>query len=144
MDIEALKTELKRDEGVELKPYTDTVGKLTIGVGRNLDDVGITISEADFLLGDDIERVTAELNRTVPWWSELPEGPSRALANMCFNMGWPRLSGFKKMLAALERGDYETAAKEALDSQWAGQVGNRAQRIAAQIREGAGANSVGV
>ncbi len=129
--------DLVRDEGMRLKPYTDTVGKVTIGVGRNLDDVGISEAEALAMLDADIDRSMADLDRTLPWLFERPEPVQRALVNMCFNLGWPRLSGFRNMLAALEAGDYDRAAAEALDSRWARQVGARAERIAALFREGA-------
>ena len=139
MDRGMLTTDLVRDEGMRLNPYTDTVGKVTIGVGRNLDDVGISEAEALRMLDADIDRSTAELKRNLPWLFERPEPVQRALVNMCFNLGWPRLSGFRNMLAALEAEDYPRAAAEALDSRWARQVGARAGRIAALIREGAAA-----
>jgi len=129
--------DLVRDEGMRLKPYTDTVGKVTIGVGRNLDDVGISETEALDMLDADIDRSIEDLERNLPWLFERPEPVQRALVNMCFNLGWPRLSGFRNMLAALEAGDYDRAAAEALDSRWARQVGARAERIAALFREGA-------
>ncbi len=135
--LDTIETDLIRDEGLRLKPYTDTVGKLTIGVGRNLDDVGISDAEARHLLRNDIMAAVRDLDRNIPWWRDLSEGRQRALLNMCFNMGWPTLSAFRKMLAALRTGDYDTAAAEALDSRWARQVGQRADRIAAAlIREG--------
>lgn len=123
--------DLRRDEGVRAKPYHDTVGKLTIGVGRNLDDVGLRDDEIELLLRNDVLAVMAALDRNLPWWRAMPEGAQRGLANMCFNLGWPRLSRFRRMLAALEAGDYDRAAAEALDSKWSRQVGPRAQRIAA-------------
>lgn len=138
MDIDLLKQELTRDEGLELKPYTDTVDKLTIGVGRNLDDRGISEDEAMVLLGNDIAIVEAELDRNAAWWRDLPDDCQRGLANMCFNLGWPRLSGFRNMLAALEDGDYDEAAVQALDSRWARQVKGRADRIADLFRSAAG------
>ncbi len=137
MNIDALIKELIRDEGLELKPYVDTVGKLTIGIGRNLDDVGISEHEARFMLTTDIIAATDILDDNIPWWDDMPAAPARALLNMCFNLGYPRLSGFKKMLAALEAGDYHKAADEALDSRWASQVGDRSKRIADLIRSGA-------
>lgn len=130
--------DLKRDEGLSLKPYRDSVGKLTIGYGRNLDDVGISEDEAAVLLDHDIAQAVAELDRALPWWRELPLSSQRGLTNMCFNLGMTRLAGprgFKNMLTALEAGDGQRAADEALDSKWAGQVGERAQRIASLYRE---------
>lgn len=136
MNIARVKAELCRDEGERLKPYRDGVGKLTIGVGRNLDDVGITAAESGVLLENDIAAAAAGLDRALPWWRGLSEARQRALLNMAFNLGVSRLRGFRGMLAALEAGDCERAAAEALDSRWASQVGARAQRIAAMIREG--------
>jgi lysozyme len=128
--IEQLTGDLIRDEGLRLKPYKDTVGKLTIGIGRNLDDVGITENEARYLLENDIGVAMSELDREALWWRDLPEPAQRGLVNMCFNLGWPRLSKFMGMLGALEAGDYHSAAEEALDSRWSAQVGDRARRIA--------------
>lgn len=125
--------DLKRDEGVRLLPYVDTVGKVTIGVGRNLTDNGISQEEMEVMLENDVEAVLNEcLNLTC--WASLNPTQRRGLANMVFNMGLPRVRGFKKMLAALEAGEYLTAYAEALDSKWARQVGDRAQRVATLLR----------
>lgn len=137
MDLDTLKAQLLRDEGLRLKPYRCTAGKLTIGVGRNLDDVGISEAEAMTLLDGDIAGVLADLDRNIPWWRRLPEGPAQALANMAFNMGWPVLSRFRRLLDALRSEAWERAATEALDSRWARQVGARADRVAALIRSAA-------
>jgi lysozyme len=136
MDMSLMKRELTQDEALRLKPYRCTAGKLTIGVGRNLDDVGITANEADYLLENDIGRAMADLDRALPWWRGLSDSRQRALVNMCFNLGLTRLLGFKGMLSALESGDGAEAAREALDSAWARQVGGRAQRIAKMLVEG--------
>lgn len=130
----AFVADLKRDEDLRLKPYLDTVGKLTIGYGRNLDDLGITPAEANMMLDTNIKFALHDLDDNAPWWRGLPETARRGLANMCFNLGWPRLSGFVRMLEALQAGDFDTAAAEALDSRWAQQVGDRAQRIAVLYR----------
>lgn len=134
MNTEDLIGDLIRDEGIRLKPYRDSVGKLTIGIGRNLDDVGITLHEARHLCDGDISRVFMELDNRLPWWRSLNEKKQRGLANMAFNLGLPRLLRFEKMLNALELGDGPTAADEALDSKWAKQVGDRAERIAKLFR----------
>lgn len=136
MNLDLLKKELIRDEGQRLKPYRCTAGKLTIGVGRNLDDVGLSADEAAYLLGNDIARVMAELDKALPWWRGLSEVRQRALANMAFNLGVPRLLGFARMLAALQAGQWDEAAKQALASKWAQQVGARSDRIAKMIKEG--------
>ena len=138
-DRARLRAELVRDEGLRLRPYRCSAGALTIGVGRNLDDRGITRAEALAMLDADIGAACDDLDRRAPWWRGLPAPARRGLANMAFNLGWPRLSGFRSMLAALEAGDWDRAADEALDSRWAAQVGDRAQRVAALFRaNGAG------
>ncbi len=133
MNRDPLKGELIVDEGLRLKPYRCPAGKLTIGIGRNLDDRGITEAEAMVLLDNDIAIVEAELDHALPWWRTLPDAPARALANMAFNMGVPRLLGFRRMLEALRHGDYTTAAEEAQNSRWATQVGPRAQRVGRRL-----------
>ena len=135
MDREQLFDDLVRDEGLKLEIYKCTAGKITIGVGRNIEDRGITTSEARLLLANDVDIISDELTNIFPWWVSMPEPAQRALANMAFNLGVPRLSQFKNMLSALEKGDYNVAAKEALDSNWAKQVGDRANRIAKVFRE---------
>lgn len=129
-----LQRELIRDEGLRLKPYHCTAGKLTIGVGRNIEDNGITEQEALYLLDNDITTSRRELS-AYRWFVNLDVRRQEAVINMHFNLGLPRLLSFKKMIAALEEGRYEQAANEALDSRWATQVGERAVRIA-QILKG--------
>lgn len=134
MNTDQLKADLLLDEGERLKPYVDTVNKTTIGVGRNLTDSGISHDEAMYLLINDINTVTQALDKNCPWWTTCPEPVQRGLCNMVFNMGWGHLSGFRKMLAALQAGLWETAAVEAETSAWAAQVGSRSHRIAVLFR----------
>jgi len=137
MNIDLLKLELTRDEGVRLRPYKDTVGRLTLGIGRNLDDVGISADEADFMLSNDLnERVLPGLRKNLPWYSTLNESRQRVLANMAFNLGIDGLLKFRNMLAAAQGGDYNLAANEMLNSPWAKQVGDRAKRLADMMRSG--------
>ena len=137
-----LREQLLRDEGVRLMPYKDSVGLLTIGVGRCLDRIGISMTEADFLLDNDISRASAAVVAHIPWAMALDEVRRAVLINMSFNMGIGNtargtgLLGFPKFLAACERGDWATAAAEMLSSKWATQVGVRADRLAEQMREG--------
>ena len=130
-----LKEQLLRDEGLRLKPYRDTEGFLSIGVGRNLDGKGITKDEAFELLDNDIIEVTNLLNAKLPWVKDL-HGPRFAvLVNMGF-MGVVKLLEFKKMLAAIKAEDWNKAAAELLDSKYAKQVGERADRLAQQLITG--------
>ena len=138
MNRDQLQEDLILDEGIRLKPYRCTAGKLTIGIGRNLDDVGISRAETMALLAADIARAEQGLDSYAPWWRSLPEPAARGLVNMAFNLGAGGLAGFRGMLAALRAGDYALAAAEALDSKWAKQVGDRAVRIAALFRSAAG------
>src|SRR5690348_5514883 len=99
-----LEEQLLRDEGLLLKPYKDSVGKLTIGIGRNLDDVGISREEALTLLQNDIDRAGAWLRTNLPWTLSLDEIRRAALTNMAFNLGG-RLGEFRKFLAHLQAGE---------------------------------------
>jgi lysozyme len=128
--------QLKRDEGLSLMPYADTVGKMTIGYGRNLTDVGISQSEANLMLANDIQNVRVSLFRNLPWIINLDDVRVGALVNMSFNMGVTGLLKFKDTLAKLQSGDYDGASLAVLDSTWARQVGARAERISSQIKNG--------
>lgn len=131
----SLKDDLKRHEGLRLKPYKDTVGKITIGYGRNLDGVGITEEEADYLLSHDIQIAVSESQQAFTWIVRLSESRQNVIYNMAFNMGIPTLSRFRNMIAAIEKKDYGLAADEMLDSRWAKQVGKRAEELATIMRE---------
>jgi|TARA_B100000073_G_scaffold345549_2_gene354881 lysozyme len=136
MNREQLIEELKRDEGVVLTLYQCSAGKNTIGVGRNLDDRGITDDESDYLLSNDIDICIEELTNAFPWFVDLSDTRQRVMVNMCFNLGLSRLMGFKNFLAAMEAGDWETAGVEMLDSKWAVQVGPRSTRLKDLVLEG--------
>jgi lysozyme len=122
INLEALQKQLIEDEEIRLKPYKCPAGKLTIGVGRNIEENGITKDEALYLLNNDIKRVCVELDLSIAWWRDLSEPRQRVLVNMGFNMGVPRLLKFKKALAAMKDGKWVIAANEMLDSVWAKQV----------------------
>lgn len=124
------------DEGLRLKPYKDTVGKLTLGIGRNLDDVGITEAEAKYLCLNDIARVERDLDRALPWWRNLNEKRQLVVASMAFQMGAGGLQGFPKFLAALKREHWPGAAAEMADSLWATQTPARCGRLAKMMTEG--------
>ena len=129
--------QMRFHEGVRNKVYKDHLGIETIGVGRNLVDRGLSDEEVDYLLTNDITIVENELDNGLSWWRDLDEVRQRALADLAFNMGLPRLHGFVKMLDALQRRDYHAAADELLDYKYAKQVGERSNRVAEMIRTGA-------
>lgn len=134
-----IRDQLIRDEGLRLHAYEDSLGYLTIGVGRLIDKRkggGISEAEAFMLLDHDIERTARELERQLPWAAWLNEARLGALINMAFQLGVSGLLGFRKALAAMHDADWDTAAAELLDSRWAKQTPERAQRMAQQIKTG--------
>lgn len=128
--------QLKRHEGLKLKPYKCTADKLTIGVGRNLEDVGISEEEAEMLLQNDINRATKQILAEFPWTRELDEVRFSALINFTFNVGIGTVGKFVNAMALLKAGSYDMAADEFLHSRWAKQVGQRAIEVTEQIRTG--------
>ena len=142
-----LQEQLIRDEGVKLFVYDDAndnpvvpgytlVGHPTIGIGRALDVHGISMAEALYLNNDDIKDVQNGLLDSLPWLANLDVVRFAALENMAFNLGVNGLLGFTETLAAIKQGDYELAAEDMLQSEWAQQVGDRANRLALQIKTG--------
>ena len=127
---------LKRHEGFRRKPYRCTAEKLTIGYGKKLDDGGITEVEADFLLKVDIVKAISDAYDIFPTFYECTENRQIALVNMAFNLGKTRLRKFRKMIDAVNSGDWELAASEAIDSRWYNQVGARAVEIVGLLRRG--------
>ncbi len=130
--------QLKRHEGFSSKPYRCTAGRLTIGYGRNLDANGITEEEADRMLSSDLADVVRVLSVRLPIYNDPTVSHVRlsVLDNMAFNLGVSGLLQFKKMIAAFEKRDYDTAAKEMLNSKWAKQVKGRAVELSEQMRTG--------
>lgn len=134
-----LAEQLIRDEREILHAYPDSEGYWTIGVGRLIDcrrGGGISHDEALFLLQNDVMRVTSQLAETFPWTQVLDDARRGVLLNMAFNLGIHGLAEFRMMLGAAEQADWETAAQEMLNSEWAAQVGGRAVRLAQQMRTG--------
>ena len=144
-------------EGLRLQVYEDSLGIATIGIGRNLEDRGITpeelewmdipnmdtiyqygISEADamYLAQNDVQIVEEELLRSHPCVENLDAVRQLVLVDMAFNMGVPRLGKFKKMWAAIHENNFEEAAKEMLDSRWANQVKSRSTKLAHAMHTG--------
>ena len=127
---------LRRHEGVKNTLYKCTSDKWTIGVGRNLEDVGLSEEEIDILLLNDIKRTKELMDDYIPWYNDLDEVRQEALINFVFNVGIGTAMKFKKAMAALEARDYDTAAIEMLDSNWAKQVGSRAEEVTQMIKTG--------
>ncbi len=132
---EKWKQYIKQQEGLRLKPYLCPTGHLTIGYGHNLEN-GITPQIAEVLLATDIAFAQIEVGGKLPWADTLDEVRRFVLVNMCFNLGSTKLLTFKKFLAALQKRDYQTAAKEMLNSRWAEQVGQRAKKLAEMMQQG--------
>lgn len=123
-------------EGINLLPYTDSMGILTIGIGHNL-TVPISIRAADFILADDLWTAQKELRAAFPWVTDLDAVRYWALVELTFNMGLATLKEFDHMLTSLARGDVINAAAALLQSRWAEEVGvTRSERIANQLRDG--------
>ena len=135
--LERIKEQLVRHEGLRLKPYRCTAGKLTIGIGRNLDDCGISQTEAYVLLENDIQNCEKKLLDEIPEiYNGLDEVRKSVLLNMCFNLGIGGLLGFNNTLAYVAAGDWERAANGMLASKWAKQVGRRAIELSELMRKG--------
>lgn len=132
--LDILNRQLPIDEGVRYKPYKDTMGILSIGVGRNLDQVGIRPDEMALMLRNDIADAEKIARRLVPVFDQLSEERKAVIVNMAFNLG-PRLGSFVNTLAAINRRDFKDAADGMRASLWAKQVGARAERLAV-IMEG--------
>jgi lysozyme len=129
---------LKRHEGVRSKVYLCSAGYETIGVGRNISESGMGLSddEVDYLLQNDIERVIKELSTEYRWFNSLDDVRKDAMIDISFNLGATRLRGFKRALAAMEVADYKMAAKEFLDSKWSRDVKGRATELCYMIEMG--------
>ena len=133
---------IAKHEGLRLTPYRCSAGKLSIGYGRNLDDVGISMTEANAMLEADVATAYAEA-RQFEWFRDMSEPRKAAIANMIFNLGLPRFKGFKNTLMYLAQGDYTDAATEILQgtgpggkSRWYVQVGKRAEEVSEMLKTG--------
>lgn len=135
MNTAALTKQLILHEGLRLFPYRDAVGKLTIGVGRNLTDRGLSKDEAYYLLQNDVADCVADC-RSFPWFDGLNDVRQRVIVDLRFNLGPKGLRTFKNTLALIARGEYAKAAANMLKSKWALQVGQRAMRLAKMMETG--------
>jgi len=138
MNRARLSKQLSVDEGRRSRIYLDTAKppKWTGGVGRNLTDRGFSEDEIDLMLSNDINLAVKDARQLVPGFDNLDDVRQEVIANMSFNLGYSRLAGFKKFLAAVNASEFAEASLEMLDSTWATQVGARAQRLSKAMREG--------
>ena len=137
MNLEKLEDQLIRHEGLVLSMYKDSVGVLTIGVGRNLEHVGLrSEAEARYLLRSDIVAIRAELERAIPWINDLSEKRQHVLMDMSFNLGVTGLMKFEKTLRHVANGNYAAASVEMLRSRWARQVGQRSVKLSEMMARG--------
>ena len=132
---EFLTAQIKQHEGFSRYVYEDSEGIPTIGYGRNLESVGVSDAEAEFMLDNDIRSALAEAGRFY-WFAGLSETRQRVITEMVYNLGRTRFCTFVNMAIAIADGDYDSAAVEMLDSTWAGQVKGRAILLAEQMRAG--------
>ena len=139
MNIEQLQIELAADEGCKLEIYLDHLGYKTVGIGHLIteDDElygfevgsGVSQEHVDELFHDDVQRTVRDCELLYSDFNNLPEEAKLIIANMCCQLGRPRLSGFKKMKAAVDNRDWKEASRQMLDSKWAKQTPNRASRL---------------
>jgi len=131
-----LEEQLTLHEGRRKRIYRDSVGKMSGGVGRNLDDVGLSDDEIDLMLRNDIARAKDALDRKHAWWRGLDDVRQKVLVDMMFNLGPGTFGTFTQTLGEVARGEYAAAAARMLKSKWARQVGKRAKRLAEMMRTG--------
>ena len=144
MNIDQLREQLKIDEGVKYEIYNDHLGYATFGIGHLVVEgdeeygkpVGTPVSEerVNSVFDSDVATYVTEAKKVFPNLDTLPEEAQEVIVNMCFNMGAPRLSKFKKFIGGVNAGDWNTAAVEMMDSRWAKQVGVRADRLRDRIK----------
>jgi len=144
MNKDRLREELAEDEGCKFEIYLDHLGLPTCGIGhliREQDEeygqpVGTPVSEERVrrLFNLDIIVTLEDCNRLFPDFAELPEEAQLVIANMCFNLGFPRFYKFKKFIEAVNVRDWQAAADEMVDSRWHDQVPNRAKRLVGRMR----------
>lgn len=135
MNREAFQRHLIWAEGWRNKPYLCTAEKTSIGVGRNLDDRGLSDDEVMYLLTNDMTLAEKEA-KTLPYYAQLDEVRQLVVCDLVFNLGLSRWLTFKRANAALEGHDYELAADEMVNSMWYTQTGRRAQRLVQAMRTG--------
>lgn len=141
--VKSLKTILITHEGFRQIPYTDTTGHLTIGIGRNLTDRGISYSESMILLENDIEYFSKKLEKEIIFYNDLDDVRKIVLVDMCFNLGFYGFMKFKNFLEAVKNKNWDLAALEILRSKAYGQAPKRYQQLAQMMKSGEMPNDEG-
>lgn len=132
-----LKDQLKLHESYEAFPYTDTVGKITIGIGHNLSDRGVSDRVIDMMFEEDVEVAEADLDKIFgEYWRSLSVQRKLVLLDMSFNLGYDRLSGFHRTIKYIKEGMFKEASVQMLRSKWAKQVKGRAHRLSKMMEQG--------
>lgn len=134
LDMEKLRARIIEEEGFERFPYRCTANKLSIGVGHNIEDRGLSDAAINFILDEDIDICLSQLEGNLSYWQTLPDCVQEALVDLCFNMGINRLMQFRMTLLYIKEGDWTRAADELMDSRYASQLPNRAKHNADLIR----------
>lgn len=134
MDSMALKNQLIEHEGLRLRPYKCTAGKLTIGCGRNIEDVGISEEEAMYMLQNDVNVCLNDLCGIFPEFGSYPENIQRVLTDMRFQFGSKGFRGFRMMIRAVENKDWQEMIRQMKDSAWYGQTPNRANNLIRMVK----------
>ena len=127
---------LIRHEGLRLKPYLDTEGKTTIGVGRNLTDNGISEAEAMVMFYNDVTVAVTQLQSIFPGYNDWTEARRNALADLMFWIGAASFSGFRKMISAVQSGNWSIAASEMKNSVLGSQFPSRTEELSNMVEEG--------
>ena len=135
MNHKKIADQLIKHEGLQLKPYHCPAGKLTIGVGRNLEDKGISKKEAMILLENDINQCLKDLKTIFQTFDQLPEPVQQVLVDMRFNLGFKGFRSFTKMIMAVKDRNFNLAAQEMKDSHWYSQVGQRAETLVTMMKK---------
>lgn len=136
MNRDRLKKQLEIDEDRRKRIYTDTVGKISGGIGRNLTDRGFSDDEIDLMYANDIKIAEKDARALVPGFDQLNDARQEVIMNMSFNLGYSRLAAFKKFLAAVNSSDFDEAADEMKNSKWYGQIKDRGVRLVTAMRKG--------
>ena len=145
MNLITLQDEIADDEGIMYETYRCSLGHLTGGIGHLITEwdedmysgpVGTKIphEQVDKWFNMDITRTIEDCKIIFTTFDSLPQDAQLVIANMCFQLGRPRLSKFKKFIAAVNDENWMLAGEEMQDSRWYKQTTNRADRLIDRIQ----------